>query len=215
MRWLYWSVALCLTAIFGARAIRSQSTNRATNTAQRPAIASHASVLSVEAAVEWDGLWYVVDARGHRIHVVDSTGTPLHSFGQRGRGPGEFSTPMTVARSATHTFVAEMGRADISVFDAGGQFVRYLRVRGTCAQGNVAAMGTSGNTLYVLRRCVELPARLRLQVERSSDASILAVWNAVADTTPVTSRASLPIHVPVMAVSDTRLIMGDGTNACL
>jgi hypothetical protein len=172
-------------------------------------------VLSVEAAVERDGFWYVVDPRGHRIHVVDSTGAPVHSFGQRGRGPGEFITPMTIARNATHTFVAEMGRADISVFDAGGTFVRYLRVRGPCAQGNVAAMGTSGSTLYVLRRCVELPARIRLQVERSSDARILAVWNAVADTTPVVSRASLPIHVPVMAVSETRLIIGDGTSACL
>ena len=212
---VYGSAALCLIALLGARAIRARATTQTLSSPQPAAARPNQAVLSVEAAVEQDGLWYVVDARGHRIHVVDSTGTPLRSFGRRGRGPGEFNTPMTVARNATHTFVAEMGRADISVFDAGGQFVRYLRVRGPCAQGNVAAMGTSGSTLYVLRRCMELPARIRVQVERSSDARILAVWNAVADTTPVTSSASLPIHVPVMAVGNTRLIIGDGTNACL
>jgi hypothetical protein len=212
---VYGSAALCLIALLGARAIRARATTQPTNAPQPAASRPNEAVLSVEAAVERDGFWYVVDARGHRIHVVDSTGTPLHSFGRRGSGPGEFNTPMTVARSATHTFVAEMGRADISVFDASGQFVRHLRVRGPCAQGNIAAMGIGGSTLYVLRRCVELPARIRLQVERSSDARILAVWHAVADTTPVTSRAGLPIHVPVMAVSDTRLIIGDGTNACL
>ena len=172
-------------------------------------------MLSVEDAVERDGFWFVADARAHRIHVLDSLGRRLTSFGRKGRGPGEFNTPMIVARGATHTFVAEMGRADISVFDAAGQFSRYLRVRGPCAQGNVAAMATSAGTLYVLRRCVELPARIRLQVERSSEGGPLAVWNAVADTTPITSRGPLPIHVPLMAVNDARLLIGDGTTACL
>ena len=215
MRVVYGGAAVCLVALLGARTIRGRASTQTTNPSRPAAAPPNQAVLSVEAAVERDGFWYIVDARGHRIHVIDSTGTPLHSFGQRGRGPGEFNTPMTVARTGAYTFVAEMGRADISVFDAGGRFMRYLRVRGPCAQGNVAAMGTSGSTLYVLRRCVELPARIRLQVERSSDARILAVWNAVADTTPVTSRASLPIHVPVMAVNNSRLIIGDGTNACL
>src|SRR5262245_47186609 len=41
--------------------------------------------------------WYVVDTKGDRIHLVDTTGAHRASFGRSGRGPGEFMRPTLIA----------------------------------------------------------------------------------------------------------------------
>jgi hypothetical protein len=215
MRWILGCLTLCGLALMGARAVRRPPMDSPGVSLQPAAVPVEAAVLSVENAVELAGRWYIADQRGHRVHVLDSTGVLQRSFGRRGQGPGEFIAPSRIAGNRAHTFVAEMGRPAISVFDSVGNFLRFLRVRGPCADGNVSAMAASGSALYVLRRCVELPRRIRLQVERSIDGGALKVWDVIADTTAIDASGGLPIHVPVLAVSETRLVMGDGTIACL
>ena len=44
-----------------------------------------------------DGM-LVLDGQAHRVHVFDSTGTLVQSFGREGDGPGEFRAPAAVTR---------------------------------------------------------------------------------------------------------------------
>ncbi len=217
LRWVLGCLVIAAFALLGARAVRER---RAREPAHELPVPAHASatledILSVESAAEIDRLWYLVDSKGHRIHVIDSLGALQRSIGRRGRGPGEFVAPTVVAANHAYTFVAELTRPEISVFDSAGGFVRFLRVNGACADGTVTAMSTAGLDLYVLRRCIELPARIRLQVERSRNGGPLTQWNVVADTIVIDQNGSVPIHVPLMAVDERRLVMGEGTDACL
>jgi hypothetical protein len=170
---------------------------------------------SVDDATRAGDRWYVVDGLAHQIHVLDSTGHHLRSFGREGRGPGEFLGPTLVAANEAQVFVAEISRPAISVFDAAGTFVRHLRAPGDCTTGGVVAMSVDVTTLYVLRRCLELPRRVRYQVERSHAGEALSIWEAVGDTVQVERAGGVPMDFPVMAVGAGRLLLGDGGNACL
>lgn len=44
-------------------------------------------------------LCYVVDAAGHAVVALDKSGNPIHQFGTRGAGPGQFNFPTHVAVS--------------------------------------------------------------------------------------------------------------------
>ncbi len=171
-------------------------------------------ILAVESGAFNDARWYIADGRSHSVHVLDSAGQHVTSMGRRGRGPGEFVAPTLVAASGTRVYVAEIGRTEISVFDTSGAFVRFLRVAGTCARGRVVAMAATGNDLYAVRRCLELPRSVRYQLERSVGGAMLEAW-LMADTVRVPSGGGVPINFRLLAASADRLVLGDGDTGCL
>jgi hypothetical protein len=216
-RWLLGCVIACLV-VGVALVVRSRSRgagqpDAAVGSPNGALFAGH--VLSVESANFAAGRWYLADLRGHRVHVLDSTGMLLQSVGRQGTGPGEFRAPSLIAASAERFYVAEHSRSAISVFDSSGVFVRLLSVRGACASGRVVGLAAVQRNLYVLRRCMELPARVVYQLERSLDGSPLQVWPVIGDTLRVAADAGVPLHLPVMAASLNRLVLGEGGSGCL
>src|ERR1700676_802191 len=61
-----------------------------------------------------------------RIAKVDMDGTWLQSWGERGKEPGQFNTPHSIATAAKgNVYVADRGNRRIQVFDGGGKCLRH------------------------------------------------------------------------------------------
>jgi DNA-binding beta-propeller fold protein YncE len=78
----------------------------------------------------WDaaGNTYISDGYiNSRIAKVDKNGNWLKSWGEPGSGPGQFSTPHSIALDAEgNVFVADRGNRRIQVFDGDGKFLRQI-----------------------------------------------------------------------------------------
>jgi 6-bladed beta-propeller protein len=172
-------------------------------------------ILSVSSAAFVADRWFLADARAHRVHVLDAQGHLLRSMGRRGAGPGEFGQPTVVAAAANFIYVAERARAAVSVFDSSGVFLRHLHVSGKCSSGTVVALSAVATDLYVLRRCLELPVRVRYQLERSRSGGPLHVWLPLADSTTIATGQGVPIAFPVLSTRTDRLVVGEGSRGCL
>jgi len=82
--------------------------------------------------VAWDsaGNTYISDGYiNSRIAKADKDGNWLMSFGEPGSGPGQFSTPHSIAVDAhDNIYVADRGNRRIQVFDTAGKFVRQFTI---------------------------------------------------------------------------------------
>jgi len=78
----------------------------------------------------WDaaGNTYISDGYiNSRIAKVDKNGNWLKSWGEPGAGPGQFSTPHSIALDAKgNVYVAYRGNRRIQVFDGDGKFLRQI-----------------------------------------------------------------------------------------
>ena len=76
-----------------------------------------------------DGLYYGMDTR---VVVLDPSGNFVREFGSMGEGPGEFNMPTGVAvmRDGT-TVVEDLKHRAYQLFDANGEFLRMVRMRGS------------------------------------------------------------------------------------
>jgi DNA-binding beta-propeller fold protein YncE len=64
-----------------------------------------------------------------RIAKVDKDGNWLKSWGDRGKGPGQFNTPHSIATDANgNVYVADRGNHRIQVFDGDGKFLRQFTI---------------------------------------------------------------------------------------
>src|SRR6516162_2686469 len=64
-----------------------------------------------------------------RIAKVDKYGNWLKSWGERGNGPGQFSTPHALAVDAKdNVYVADRGNHRIQVLDGEGNFLRQMTI---------------------------------------------------------------------------------------
>ena len=160
------------------------------------------------------GRWYVTDPKATRVHILDSTGVLLRSIGRRGRGPGEFLTPSTIAAADNRVYVAQMTIPDVSVFDSTGKFLHFLHAEKPCGAGGVVTLAVGGGELFVLRRCLEMPRGYRLQVERAQ-GDRLVVWPAIADTIRFRRPGIIPLTVPILAADAERVVFGNGSTPCL
>jgi hypothetical protein len=62
-----------------------------------------------------------------RVAKVDKDGNWLKSWGDRGKGPGQFNTPHSIATDASgNVYVADRGNHRIQVFDGDGKFLRQM-----------------------------------------------------------------------------------------
>jgi sugar lactone lactonase YvrE len=64
-----------------------------------------------------------------RVAKVDKDGNWLKSWGDRGKEPGQFNTPHSIATDAEgHVYVADRGNHRIQVFDGDGKFLRQFTI---------------------------------------------------------------------------------------
>ncbi|HEX8766572.1 MAG TPA: peptidyl-alpha-hydroxyglycine alpha-amidating lyase family protein [Candidatus Acidoferrum sp.] len=82
--------------------------------------------------VAWDsgGNAYISDGYiNSRVAKVDKEGNWLMSWGEPGAGPGQFSTPHSIAIDGSdNIYVADRGNRRIQVFDAAGKFLRQFTI---------------------------------------------------------------------------------------
>ena len=82
--------------------------------------------------VAWDsaGNAYISDGYiNSRVAKVDKEGNWLMSWGEPGAGPGQFSTPHSIAIDGNdNIYVADRGNRRIQVFDAAGKFLRQFTI---------------------------------------------------------------------------------------
>jgi sugar lactone lactonase YvrE len=80
----------------------------------------------------WDkeGNTYISDGYiNSRIAKIDRNGNWLKSWGEPGNGPGQFSTPHSIAVDAEdRIYVADRGNRRIQVFDTEGKFLRQITI---------------------------------------------------------------------------------------
>ncbi len=80
----------------------------------------------------WDraGNGYISDGYiNSRVAKVGHGGEWLGSWGTPGDGPGQFSTPHSIASDAAdHIYVADRGNRRIQVFDTDGKFLRQITI---------------------------------------------------------------------------------------
>jgi len=75
-----------------------------------------------DVAVAADGTTFVADGYGNsRIHVFSADGRLIRSWGEAGRGPGQFSVPHGIAvDSRNRVYVADRENDRVQVFDLAG-----------------------------------------------------------------------------------------------
>jgi len=82
--------------------------------------------------VAWDkaGNTFISDGYiNSRIAKVDKNGNWLKSWGDRGKEPGQFNTPHSIATDAKgNVYVADRGNRRIQVFDGDGKFLRQFKI---------------------------------------------------------------------------------------
>src|SRR5216684_5753649 len=82
--------------------------------------------------VAWDkaGDTFISDGYiNSRVAKVDKDGNWLKSWGDRGKEPGQFNTPHSIATDAKgNVYAADRGNHRIQVFDGDGKFLRQFRI---------------------------------------------------------------------------------------
>ncbi len=82
--------------------------------------------------VAWDGAGDTFISDGYinsRVAKVDKNGDWIKQWGEPGSGPGQFSTPHSIATDAQgNVYVADRGNRRIQVFDGDGKFLRQITI---------------------------------------------------------------------------------------
>lgn len=80
----------------------------------------------------WDAAGNTFISDGYinsRVATIDKDGNWLKSWGEPGDGPGQFSTPHSIAVDAQgRVYVADRGNRRIQVFDGGGRFLHQITI---------------------------------------------------------------------------------------
>ncbi|WP_407166770.1 peptidyl-alpha-hydroxyglycine alpha-amidating lyase family protein [Bradyrhizobium sp. ORS 111] len=80
--------------------------------------------------VTWDNAGNTFISDGYinsRVAKIDKDGNWLKSWGERGKEPGQFNTPHSIATDANgNVYVADRGNHRIQVFDGDGKFLRQI-----------------------------------------------------------------------------------------
>ncbi len=70
--------------------------------------------------------FYLLDAGNRQVVRVDRQGRPVHIFGRRGSGPGEFEYPLQMFIRGDEIWVGDIGLRRYAVFGRDGSFQRVV-----------------------------------------------------------------------------------------
>jgi hypothetical protein len=105
--------------------------------------------------VTWgpDGTIYISDGYvNSRVAKISKDGDWIKSWGQRGKGPGEFNTPHSIAAdSKGNIYVADRANRRIQVFDGDGNFLREMKIDVPFDQNAKPAIGNKPNLTNYLQ----------------------------------------------------------------
>jgi DNA-binding beta-propeller fold protein YncE len=99
--------------------------------------------------VTWgpDGTIYISDGYvNSRVAKISKDGEWLKSWGKRGKGPGDFNTPHSIAADAKgNIYVADRANRRIQVFDGDGNFQREIKIDVPFDENAKPAIGAKPN----------------------------------------------------------------------
>jgi hypothetical protein len=99
--------------------------------------------------VTWgpDGTIYISDGYvNSRVAKISKDGEWLKSWGKRGKGPGDFNTPHSIAADAKgNIYVADRANRRIQVFDGDGSFQREIKIDVPFDENAKPAIGNKPN----------------------------------------------------------------------
>jgi hypothetical protein len=99
--------------------------------------------------VAWDSAGNTFISDGYinsRVAKVDKDGNWLKSWGDRGKEPGQFNTPHSIATDAKgNVYVADRGNRRIQVFDGDGKFLKAMTIDVPVPPGAKPAIGNIPN----------------------------------------------------------------------
>ncbi len=114
-------------------------------------------LLSVEDAVEWNGGWLILDARGSHLYFLDFESGVLETLAGEGAGPGELQDPMAMALSGRDSLLGVLNERGffLDLFDLHSGFVERRRIEGGgCVAGLARRLvAAPSGALYLLRIC--------------------------------------------------------------
>jgi hypothetical protein len=95
--------------------------------------------------VDDDGTIYALDTQDTRVKIYDRSGSFIKLFGQKGQGPGEFDTPVSLHLSPEDELVVEdaIGRR-LVFFTKEGAFIRNLSMAAQLGAVNTLMDGMGG-----------------------------------------------------------------------
>lgn len=96
-------------------------------------------------------VWYLLDARGRRVHRFSETGALLGSFARRGQGPGELSAPTAIAVHQGAVVVAD--RRVLHLYELDGTHIADRRLDLDGCFALEADIDSAVQGLLVLVRC--------------------------------------------------------------
>ena len=164
-----------------------------------------------EVAVTESGEVYLMDFEERRILHYDRLGKKVNVFGSKGMGPGEIDFPENIYYSGGKVYVVDLGRNNISIFQADGTFIEAVRLptmgativkaAGGWAYANFRGLGRTGGPVEVNLADHEFKEpRVLMQWERESDGGSIRVERA---------GSGVP-KIPYNPASDRGFLVGNG-----
>ena len=113
--------------------------------------------------VDKQGKIYVADSGNQRVVIFNSEGKFVKSFGRKGQGPGEFTSPWQLAVFGNEIYVYDWGR-NIQKFNQNGEYISGFNLRGgTFLDFDIDSKGyiyigrwTYGKDKFLIEKAIEL-----------------------------------------------------------
>ncbi|MDT8368698.1 MAG: hypothetical protein RQ745_05795 [Longimicrobiales bacterium] len=209
------AVTFAWTAITIMGARRERDAGGVSGGVEAPADARlYTEVLSVTDATSDGSAWFVLDRRAARVHRIDPDREEVHTFGHRGRGPGEFLDPQALTLHGDTLVIAERGGV-LHLFDLDGRHLADRTApRGGCPAPGTAQVASTPAGIVLLAVCdvgaMGLEAKVILQ-PFEGPVRVLAV-----SARNITQQGTLDPHfLPVLASSGHEIVFGLAGDRCL
>ena len=219
---LLWSVFDVRWGRTPTRAIEDPNSNSTTALQARepleapPGIPLFQNVLSVEDAVFHNGIWFVLDIVGSRVHRLGSDGTLLGSFGREGSGPGEFrGLPTAIGLRGDTIVVTEHGVNYYHLYSLEGVSIEERLIRlDSCLVPQILDVASASMGLLFLVTCTQADMRVEARVLlETKDGFIRTVATRLpAPDGPVLVDLFTP---PLLSAHPDGFVFGNSKEECL
>jgi hypothetical protein len=172
-------------------------------------------IMDITDAEAGDDVWFILDRRAFRVHVLGPGDHDVTTFGRGGSGEGQLTRPSALVLHGDTVVVVEQLGGVVHLFDESGRHIadRRFQVPG-CRTPVVSDAVSTAEGLTFLVTCpgVRLNTKAFAALENAgADASILA--STAARRTP-RDRID-PFFTPVLASHRDGILFGATGDACL